>query len=68
MAQRVSELVALRWDQVDLEAGRLQVIRRKGSDNSAQPLSGTKIRALRKVRREQEPGRDMCSYPSAVRR
>ena len=53
---RVSELVALRWDQVDLEAGRLQVIRRKGSDNSVQPLSGTEIRALRKVRREQGPG------------
>jgi integrase len=37
---RVSELVALRWDQVDLDAGRLTVIRRKGSDDSVQPLSG----------------------------
>src|SRR6266446_8506155 len=26
---RVSELVALRWEQVDLDAGRLQVLRRK---------------------------------------
>jgi site-specific recombinase XerD len=31
---RVSELVALRWDQVDLDTGRLQVIRRKGSDDA----------------------------------
>ena len=53
---RVSELVALRWDQVDLEAGRLQVIRSKGSDNSVQPLSGVEIRTLRKLRREQPAG------------
>ena len=53
---RVSELVALRWEQVDLAAGRLQVIRRKGSDDSIQPLSGVEIRALRKLRREQEAG------------
>jgi type 1 fimbriae regulatory protein FimB/type 1 fimbriae regulatory protein FimE len=53
---RVSELVALQWGQVDLEAGRLQVIRRKGSDDSVQPLSGVEIRALRKIRREQPAG------------
>ena len=53
---RCSELVALRWDQVDLEAGRLQVIRRKGSDDSIQPLSGVEIRALRKLRRDQPAG------------
>jgi type 1 fimbriae regulatory protein FimB/type 1 fimbriae regulatory protein FimE len=53
---RVSELVALQWGQVDLEAGRLQVTRRKGSDDSVQPLSGIEIRALRRVRREQPAG------------
>jgi site-specific recombinase XerD len=53
---RVSELVALRWDQVDLAAGRLQVIRRKGSDDSVQPLSGIEIRALRKIHRDQPAG------------
>ena len=53
---RCSELVALRWDQVDLEAGRLQVIRSKGSDDSLQPLSGVEIRALRKLRRDQPAG------------
>jgi len=30
----VSERVTLRWDQVHLEAGRRQVIRRKGGDDS----------------------------------
>ena len=53
---RVSELVALQWAQLDLEAGRLQVIRRKGSDDSVQPLSGAEIRALRRIRREQPAG------------
>jgi site-specific recombinase XerD len=53
---RVSELIALKWEQIDLEAGRLRVIRRKGSDDSVQPLSGGEIRALRRIRREQERG------------
>jgi type 1 fimbriae regulatory protein FimB/type 1 fimbriae regulatory protein FimE len=53
---RVSELVGLRWDQVDLDAGRLRVIRRKGSDDSVQPLGGVEIRALRKLRRDQPAG------------
>jgi type 1 fimbriae regulatory protein FimB/type 1 fimbriae regulatory protein FimE len=53
---RVSELVALRWDQIDLEAGRLQVIRCKGSDDSMQPLSGVELRALRRIKREQPAG------------
>jgi type 1 fimbriae regulatory protein FimB/type 1 fimbriae regulatory protein FimE len=53
---RVSELIALQWAQVDIDAGRLQVIRRKGSDDSVQPLSGVEIRALRKIRREQPAG------------
>ena len=53
---RVAELVALQWRQVDLEAGRLRVIRCKGSDDSVQPLTGVEIRALRKIRREQPGG------------
>jgi len=53
---RVSELVSLRWNQVDLQAGRLQVHRLKGSDSSVQPLSGVEIRALRRIWREQPAG------------
>jgi len=36
--------------------GRLQVLRRKGSDGSIQPLAGSEIRALRRIRREQPAG------------
>jgi integrase len=53
---RVSELVALQWGQIDLDAGRLRVIRLKGSDDSMHPLGGREIRALRKLRRGQPVG------------
>jgi hypothetical protein len=65
---RVSELVALTWSHVDLEAGRLQVIRCKSSDDSVQPPSRIEIRALRKLRWEQETGRATCLSASAGRR
>jgi integrase len=53
---RVSEPVALQWAQIDLDAGRLRVIRLKGSDDSVHPLGGREIRALRKLRRGQPVG------------
>src|SRR5947209_6663107 len=37
---RVSELVALRWDQIDFALGHLQVRRLKGGIDSVHPLSG----------------------------
>lgn len=49
---RVSELVALRWDQVDLEQGLLHVWRLKNGVPSTHPLRGPEIRALRRLRRE----------------
>jgi site-specific recombinase XerD len=49
---RVSELVALRWDQVDLKNGRLHVRRRKNGLPSTHPLYGPEIRALRRILRE----------------
>jgi len=49
---RVSELVALRWDQVDLEQGFLHVSRLKNGVPSTHPLQGPEIRALRRLRRE----------------
>jgi len=54
---RASELCALRWEQVDLIHGRLHVSRLKNGMPSVQPLSGTELRALRRLQREQEPGR-----------
>jgi integrase len=53
---RVSELVALRWDQIDLKIGRIHIHRLKGSESGPHPLSGVEIRALRRVQKEQ-PGR-----------
>jgi type 1 fimbriae regulatory protein FimE len=49
---RVSELVALRWDQVDLTQGRLHVARRKNGMPSVHPLRGPELRALRRLQRE----------------
>jgi len=50
---RVSELVALRWDQIDLEQGLLHVARVKNGTPSTHPLRGPELRALRRLRREQ---------------
>ena len=49
---RVSELVSLRWDQVDLDNGRLHVRRRKNGLPSTHPLYGPELRALRRLLRE----------------
>jgi integrase len=49
---RVSELVALRWDQVDLKAGLLHVARLKNGIASTHPIRGPELRALRELRRQ----------------
>lgn len=46
---RVSELVALRREQVDLHQGLLHVRRRKYGLPSTQPLRGPELRALRQL-------------------
>jgi type 1 fimbriae regulatory protein FimB/type 1 fimbriae regulatory protein FimE len=51
---RVQELVDLQWPDLDLDAGRIQVRRVKGSDDSVQPMTGAEIRALRRVKKEQD--------------
>jgi type 1 fimbriae regulatory protein FimE len=48
---RVSELIALRWGMVDLNAGLLHVTRLKHGVNAPHPLRGAEIRALRRVKR-----------------
>jgi integrase len=50
---RASELIALRWDQIDLKAGTLHVARLKHGSPSTHPLRGPELRALRAWRREQ---------------
>jgi len=49
---RVSELVALRWDQVDLKLGHLHVARLKNGVPSTHPLRGPELRALRRLQRD----------------
>ena len=49
---RVSELVSLRWEQIDLRQGLLHVSRRKNGTPSTHPIRGPEIRALRRLQRE----------------
>lgn len=49
---RVSEAVALRWEQVDLTQGRLHVERLKRGGPSVHPLRGPELRALRRLARQ----------------
>jgi len=51
---RASELVDLRWDQVDLEHALLHVRRLKNGSPATHPLTGKELRALRRLQREQE--------------
>jgi type 1 fimbriae regulatory protein FimE len=51
---RASELVSLRWDQVDLKTGLLHVSRLKNGIPSVHPLRGPELRALRRLQREYE--------------
>lgn len=49
---RVSELISLRWQQIDLTSGLMQVNRRKNGLHSVHPLFGPELRGLRKIKRE----------------
>jgi len=51
---RASEAVDLRWDQVDFVRAVLHVRRAKQGTPSVQPLSGSEMRALRRLHREGE--------------
>jgi type 1 fimbriae regulatory protein FimB/type 1 fimbriae regulatory protein FimE len=52
---RASELVALRWDMVDLQQGLVHVRRLKSGRPSTHILRGSELRSLRKLQREQVP-------------
>lgn len=49
---RVSELVSLRWDMLDLKKGFMHITRLKRDVPSAQPLRGPELQALRRLSRE----------------
>src|SRR6266566_3222677 len=52
---RVSELVDLRWDQIDFTTATLHVRRVKQGTPSTHPILGDESRALRRLQREQDP-------------
>jgi integrase len=52
---RVSELVDLRWDQIDFGTATLHVRRVKKGSPATHPILGDELRALRRLQREQEP-------------
>src|SRR5262245_60421876 len=54
---RASELASLRWEQVDLVHARMHVSRLKNGIPSVHPMTGSELRALRRLQREQAPGR-----------
>src|SRR5215208_7379680 len=49
---RASELVALRWDDIEFATGKLHVRRAKGGMASVHPVGGKELRALRRLQRE----------------
>ncbi len=51
-ALRVSETIALRWEQVDLKLGLLHVRRLKNGLPSTHPLRGAELRLLRQLKRD----------------
>lgn len=51
---RASELVDLRWEQVDFRTATLHVRRVKQGTPSTHPILGDELRALRRLQREQE--------------
>ena len=52
---RAAELVTLRWDAIDFAHGRVHVYRVKSGSESVHPRSGRELRALRRLKREQDP-------------
>jgi integrase len=49
---RVSELVALMWEQIDFNGGTIYINRLKNGVSSTHPLWGVELRALRQLQRE----------------
>jgi type 1 fimbriae regulatory protein FimB/type 1 fimbriae regulatory protein FimE len=53
---RASELVAIRWDDIEFQTSKLHVRRSKGGQTSVHPLGGKELRALRRLQRETPEG------------
>jgi integrase len=60
---RASELVAVRWDDINLQAGKLHVRRSKGGETSVHPLGARELLALRRMQRETPEGKRSVHVP-----
>ena len=49
---RTAELVALKWSQIDLTDGYIEIKRAKHGHNSTHPLRAPELRALRQIKRD----------------
>jgi type 1 fimbriae regulatory protein FimB/type 1 fimbriae regulatory protein FimE len=49
---RVSELVGLKWDQIDFRRAQMHVNRLKNGSPATHPVEGDELRLLRRVQRE----------------
>jgi integrase len=49
------ELVTLQWEAIDFTHGQIHVSRAKNGAPSVHPLSGVELRALRRLKRDQQP-------------
>ncbi len=49
---RVSEVLALRWSDIDWDRAHIYVKRLKGGNASSQPIDGDELRGLRKLKRD----------------
>jgi type 1 fimbriae regulatory protein FimB/type 1 fimbriae regulatory protein FimE len=49
---RVSELVGMKWDQIDLKRAQMHVNRLKSGTPATHPIEGDELRLLRRLKRE----------------
>lgn len=49
---RTTELVTLKWSQVDLKSGYIDIVRVKNGNPSRHPLRGSELRSLRQIERD----------------
>jgi type 1 fimbriae regulatory protein FimB/type 1 fimbriae regulatory protein FimE len=52
---RTAEVIRLKWDAVNFDRSELYVARVKNGKPMTHPLTGRELRALRKLKREQDP-------------
>lgn len=50
---RVSELIALKWNQIDLADGRIHIKRLKNSNSGVHPMAADECRLLKKLSKQQ---------------